>query len=51
MVGDFNISSIVIGKAGRRKISKILGDLNNAMKACVCAVTSVLSNSLPPYGL
>ena len=37
MVGDFNISSIVIDKAGRQKIGKILGDLNNAMKACVCA--------------
>ena len=37
MVGDFHISSTVIDNAGRQKISKILGDLNNAMKACVCA--------------
>ena len=36
MVGYFNISSIVIDKAGRQKISKILGDLNNVVKACVC---------------
>ena len=31
MVGDFNISSIVIDKPGRQTVSKIIGDLDNTM--------------------